>query len=493
MKKIFSHQLYVKARTFRRVVLAVLLSVSATLITEAKAAVDASKGVTVSDATLMREGDDMTASMAISYDGLKVKSSGATVITPMIVNGRDTVRLSSVGIYGRTAWYASRRNDRMPLSGSRERSMRYDRHLAPTRYLEKTEYKDWMNGADLILEIEDYGCAGCNRGKSDLSPLAHYQKVDYKPVFIYQTAVAAEVKTRELAGRAFIDFPVNKTVIYPDYRRNSVELQKILATIDSVKNDRDITVTSIAIKGFASPEGSYANNTRLAQGRTEALKNYVQQLYHFQPGFIKTSFEPEDWQGLREYVENSTLGDKAGILAVINDPMMDPDTKDATIKKLYPSSYSFLLQNVYPSLRHSDYRIEYNIRSFIDPVEIRELIVKEPGKLSLNEFYIAIQGLEPGSDQYNEIFETAVRMFPNEPVANLNAANAMMQRGDLVGAERYLERAGESAEAVYARGVLAALKGDYGKALPLVERAISMGIKDDSGILEHLKEVAKYN
>ena len=116
----------------------------------------------------------------------------------------------------------------------------------------------------------------------------------------------------------------------------------------------------------------------------------------------------------------------------------------------------------------------------------------QPQKLSLNEMYIAAQGLEPGSEEYNEVFETAVRMFPSEPVANLNAANAAMQRGDLVGAGRYLERAGEGAEAVYARGVLAALSGDYASGITLMEQAMGQGLSVDEEILEHVREAARH-
>lgn len=449
--------------------------------------------ISISDPSLMREEDNvMAASLNIGFSGLEVKSPGAVVITPMIVNSIDTLRLPSIGIYGRTAWYASLRNDRLPISRGVETTLRYEKKLPTLMYDQKVHYEDWMNGADLIVEVDDYGCAGCQKGSYEIGDLAHYQKVEYQPTFIYQTAVAQEVKTRELSGRAYVDFPVNKTEIYPDYRRNGVELRKILATIDSVRNDKDVNVTSISIKGYASPEGSYSSNARLAQGRTESLRNYVQNLYHFAPGFIKTSSEPEDWGGLKEYVEQSSLPERLEILAIIDDQYLDPDVKDRTIQSRFPQTYRFLLQNVYPGLRHSDYRIEYEIRSFSDPVEIREMLVKEPGKLSLNEIYIAAQGLEPGSDQYNEIFETAVRLYPNEPVANLNAANAVMQRGDLIGAARYLERAGDSPEATYARGVLAALNGDYAKALELVEQAVSRGVTDDQNILDHLKEAAKY-
>lgn len=447
-------------------------------------------GVRITDSSFTRTESVMNVDLAMDFSALTVKSTGATVVTPMIAGEVDTLRLPSVSVYGRISWYASNRNGRMPLGGNEGTVLRYDKSLPPLEYSQRVRYEDWMNGSELIVECTNYGCVGCPKDKT-VSELARYRSIEYKPTFIYQTAIAEAVKTRELSGRAYVDFPVNRTEIFPDYRRNSVELRKITGTIDSVKNDKDITITSITIKGYASPEGSYANNTRLAKGRTETLKQYVQRLYHFAPGFIRTDYEPEDWEGLREYVAGSGLMHRDEILMIIDDPLLDPDIKDKRIQARYGDEYLFLLSEVYPGLRHSDYRIEYTIRTFSDPAEIRELLRTQPQKLSLNEIYLAAQGLEQGSDEYNEIFETAVRMFPFETVANLNAANAAMQRGDLVGAARYLDRAGDSPEATYARGVLAALNKDYATAIPLVERAISQGVSDNTGILEHLREVAK--
>lgn len=447
-------------------------------------------GIRITDPTMVRNGAVMTVGMGIEFPGLKVKRTHATVLTPMIVNGTDTLRLPSLEIHGRTSWYVARRNDRLPMVAGSESAVRCSEDLAPVAYSQHMDYADWMNGSELIVERAEYGCAGCAEGKV-VSELARYKKVIYRPVFIYGRTVAEAAKTRELSGRAYVDFPVNRTEIRPDYRRNAVELKKILGTIDSVKNDKDITVTAIAIKGFASPEGTYANNERLAKGRTEALRNYVQTLYRFSDGFIQTSYEPEDWAGLREYVAGSSLPHRDEILALIDDPFLDPDIKDKRIQARYGEDYIFLLNNVYPGLRHSDYKIEYTIRTFSDPVEIRNLLRTQPQKLSLNEIYLAVQDLEPGSDEYNDIFETAVRLFPSEPVASLNAANAAMQRGDLTGAERFLVRAGGSPEATYARGVLAALKGEFKTAIRLVEQAMDQGLTDEQGILDHLREVAE--
>ena len=280
---------------------------------------------------------------------------------------------------------------------------------------------------------------------------------------------------RVLTGSAYVNFPVNRTEIRPSYMDNVRELGKITGTIDSVKADADITVKALSIKGYASPEGHYEANARLAKGRTDALKDYVSRLYKFDEGFIKASSEPENWQGLRQYVAQSNLENRWAILDII-DSDMKPDAKEWKIKTAYPSDYRFLLDNCYPSLRRSDYRVEYVIRTYSDPVEIKRVMAEQPQKLSLAEFYLAAQSMQPGSREFDDAFETAVRMYPNDPTANLNAANSAMKRGDMEGAGRYLDKAGQSAEAVYARAVYAGLQGNYAKAKQLFSQAQAAGL-----------------
>ena len=126
---------------------------------------------------------------------------------------------------------------------------------------------------------------------------------------------------------------MNRTEIYEDYRKNPVELQKIRQTIDVVRNDPDVRITSLSIKGYASPEGTYANNTRLAKGRTATLKTYVRELYHFPDSVILTSYEPEDWAGLEAYVDSTNLRNRDDILGLIRADL-EPDAKEKMISFL---------------------------------------------------------------------------------------------------------------------------------------------------------------
>ena len=448
-------------------------------------------GISVRNQELTRNADMMTVAMDLNLSELELKSNSAAIFVPMLINGENKRSLSAVGVYGHMSWYQSIRSGNMPLGGRDEISYKYNARPSVLTYKGVARYEEWMEGSDLILVRYDYGC--CSEQMAEYSKvLGRYgekpvQLEPYKPVFHYVRPVAEVVKERALAGSAYIDFPVNSTELYTDFRNNRSELAKIVATIDSIRNDRDITVTSVLIKGSASPEGSYENNARLAKGRTDALKAYVTDLFHFEPDFITTDYVPEDWDGLRKYVASSGLNHKYEILSIIDNPSMDIDAKDRRIQSLYGNEYIYLLENVYPSLRRSDYRISYSVRSYNDVKTIREIMSVAPQKLSLSEMYLLSQTMEEGSDEYNDLFELAARLYPTDAAANINAANAAMSRGALHRAARYLENAGESAEAVYARGVYSALRGDKAAAERLIRRSGELGISHTDAVIEHIR------
>lgn len=444
----------------------------------------------LSDVSVVRNNDYMSVEMKVDLQSLELNSKNAVLVTPYLINGRDSLALYSLGVYGRQRYYYYIRNGESLLGGSSEEYYMDKDKPSEVVYHTLVPYSEWMNGSTLKIARQEFGCCS-SLISENTETLGGYKRVEYIPQFKYVQPMATAEKSYSLSGRAFIDFPVNRTELYPDYRGNRAELSKIIATIDSVRNDKDVTITSLGIKGFASPEGSYENNIRLAKGRTETLKRYVEQLYSFAPEFIETSYEAEDWSGLRDYVANSTLEHRSEILSIIDDSTLEPDAKEWRIKNRYTAEYRFLLSEVYPGLRHSDYRITYTVRSYTSAEEIGEIMRTTPQKLSLEEMFVLAQSLEAGSEEFNTVFETAVRMYPENVTANLNAANAAMMRKDYVSANRYLLKSGDTAEAEYARGVLSALEGDYEKAEEYMRSAERKGLSVGE-VLEHLNEVKRY-
>ena len=457
-----------------------------TLETVAQNAGEITPGVSVTKFSMDREGKYLAVDMELDIDSLEVESNRAVLLTPRLVNGTDSLDLPSVGIYGRRRYYYYLRNGMGSISGETETVYRASEKPDMVEYGNLAEYRDWMDGATLKFHRSDWGCCHGLLAEYDGIIGRHHEAFFPELVFVQPEA---EMKRRSLSGSAYIDFPVDKTVIYPDYRRNTVELGKIEATIDSVRGDRDVTITRVWLKGFASPESPYRHNTDLAIGRTAALKKHIGQLYSFEDSTIVTDYEPEDWEGLRHHVERSNIDHREEILALIESDM-EPDAKEAKIKRTYPQEYRFMLQNFYPALRHTDYRIDYNIRNF-SAEEIERIMAEQPQKLSLNEFYLVAGKYEPGTEEFTEVFQTAVRMFPNDETANLNAANAAIRRDDFAAARRYLDKSGNSAEAVYARGALAIREKDYEAAREYLGKAKEMGLEMAGKTLDELNERKK--
>lgn len=444
------------------------------------------KNVNIKDYTLeLTENGYLNLDIDVDLSQLKLKTTQVVVLTPAIINSSDTLMMKSIGVYGRNRRIYYLRNEEDKPTGVNDVNLSESETAEMIRYNASVPFLNWMDGCKVELIRTDFGCCGDSALVSRDELVDRFPLEPYYPELIYLRPEREVVKTREICGSAFIDFPVSQTFIEPSYRNNVIELAKITGTIDSVKLDSDITIKSIFIKGFASPESPYDNNTRLAKGRTEALKEYVEGLYHFGKDFIKTDFEPEDWAGLEKYVMESSLPHKNEILEAIRSDR-EPDKKEWVIKSTWKDDYRFLLENCYPALRHSDYKIEYEIKSYSTPTEIEAVLRIAPQNLSLEEFYILAQSYEPGSEEFNELFETAVRMYPDDAVANLNAANSAIRKRDYRAALRYLEKAGQTPEAIYTRGVLEVYMEDKDAAKPYLIEARKLGIPQAEDVLKEI-------
>ena len=431
---------------------------------------------------MSRNANRMFVSMYLDVTELGLKSNLEVILTPELrdADGQHVKTLPDVWVVGRNRYYYRLRNDSVADS----RYFFRKNKVSTILYETNVPYEPWMKYADLMIGEDVCGC-----GKlifSDNEMLLG----SFVPQFAYVTPPIDTVKIREISGSAFIDFPVSETVIYPEYRNNPAELEKIRHSIDVVKNDPDARITAIGIKGFASPESPYDNNTRLAKGRTQALKEYVRSLYDFPAEIFTTSYEPEDWEGLERFVRKSALKDREQILEWI-EKEMDPDRKEWMIKTRHPESYAYLLRECYPALRHSDYTVEYVVRSYTDIEEMKRILETSPGKLSLSEIYQIASTCEKGSEEYNELIEIMVHLYPGDESANLNAANVAMEQGHLNAARKYLEKAGERPEADYARGLLLALEKRYEEARPLIEKARDAGVPEAEACLKKIDRVSK--
>lgn len=432
---------------------------------------------------ISKHGQQVDVRFDLILDTLRIPSNQAIRLTPVLTAGDSLVQLPPVTIAGRRRYIVHQRQ------GTKGLLVRRKDGIQEVSYSTRTPYREWMNHSQLVWAHHLCGCRDevLRQQTTPLSDICfEVRPYEVQPQLSFVAPRVEAVKYREESGQAFLDFPVNQTVIYPDYRRNITELDKIMATIDLVRNDSNTSITHIDIHGYASPEGSYANNRRLAQGRAEALKQYVRDQYTFSDTIFSVQSTPEDWKGLRRWVEQSAVSQRDEILRIIDSPL-DEDAKNTRLQRMGDGSlYDMLLRQVYPALRHSDYKVHYTVRPF-SIEETRRLLHTRPQLLSLDEMYRLASTYETGSDEFNEVFDIAVHLFPDDPAANLNAALVAFGERNCQRAARYLERAGQAPEAVHARGILALLNGNLDEAETLLKQAEALGITQATENLRQLE------
>lgn len=440
----------------------------------------ANRKIKIDSTEVARYGNFLTVQMNLRLDSLHLGTNNQLVYTPVLHTTSGDVKMPEIVINGRRQQIMYRRGKfRNRFSSNATVVQRLNGRAQAVHYQATIPVNGKLQNYDVNLNEDVCGCGNIDEGN-------HYLlKKSRQPLAGFVRPQAEAVKIRHLDKRAYIDFPVDRTELHPDYRRNPEQLDSIINTINTLKSDKALEVSAINIHGYASPESPYVHNDYLARNRAKTLTAFVQRMVNLPAGIFSVSSTPEDWDGLRQYLKSSTLQHRDEILAISNDEALTADAREWKIKTTYPDEYKYMLTNWYPALRHSDYHITYKVKPFnVD--EARQLIHTQPQLLSEAEMFMVAQTYEPGSREFNDVMETAVRMFPNNATANLNAACTRLTAGEADAAYPYLQKAGTSAQAQNAWGMYWQLKGDNQKARQCYTQAAAGGVKEAQTNLENL-------
>ena len=468
-----------KTNSLTRIFLICLME--AATCSSAMAQTVASGAVTIDNVQTNVENKRVDVAFRLNLNNLKLKAEQQLILTPLLAADGDTTALQPIIINGRSQQIRMQRAGKLDAKNTEgeqpivvmrkngtEQSISYSQSVERMRPVEADQLQ--------VLAAQDLcGCGDLkNQDRMLITTIDNLGA--WMPALAFVKPAAEARKQRAEKGEAYLSFRVNKTDIVVDLFDNPRELAKIMKTIDVVREDKNVEITGINIHGFASPDGPYANNERLARERAASLKNYVANLYPINAKLFSSNSTPEDWDGFRRKVQQSNLANKEEIIKISNSSLA-PDDKDKRIRQLYPHDYAVIMSDIYPRLRHSDYTVSYTVRPF-SVEEAKQILKTRPQQLSLQEMYLVAQTMEPGSAEFNEVFDIAVRMFPDDPTANLNAACADLQRRDIASAEKHLQKADNSAAALNARGALAVMKKDYQLARQLFADAAAAGSED---------------
>lgn len=455
---------------------------------------------------LIQEGDSLYVQIQYNINGLKVKpATGIITLVPSLVAMGHNDQLPSVAVMGRNSYNIHRRQ--IALMSKQQRAEYYKtapyavikasnrRKSTTIEYNLALPYQGWM--ADARLDLQEY-INSCGSQPQLMSSALLSDGVllatpyEITPYLAYITPEVEAIKRREIEAEAFLNFILARTSINPDYMNNPRELAKITDMISVTRNDPGVTVSSISVIGYASPEGSLAFNRQLSEGRANALVNYLVPRFDFSREYYNVKFGGENWVGLRKMVEASDMPNKQDVLDIVDKAIADTDGKNGPtlknqLKRLQDgATYRFMLKEYYPSLRMAQCKFEYVVKGFeID--EAKEVIKTNPQNLSMNEMYLVANTFDKGSEEFVDVFETAVRIFPLDEIANVNAAAAALTRRDTIAAEKYLAKVKtETAEYNNAMGVLYMIKGEYDKAGTYLKKAVAQGLDEAKSNLNEL-------
>ena len=311
------------------------------------------------DNILLTEADSthLGFSMSFAMLGNRLPRQQRVYIIPQLMMGDDTANFPAIEILGRWAYYHDIRMPQDTLNIPDTLQYRDSEMTTYQVYQQKVTRADWMGVALLrllVLRVDGCGNEVCRQERVLRVPTPIYN--------VHQKEGNTQEEILHLQGRAYVSFPVNRTEVLPDFRNNQYELDRLRHTIDSVCKDSTIEIMHIQIKGFASPEGSWESNDRLARERTSSLTRYIIEKTAVSPVLFRTASEPEDWEGLRIFVDTtSLLTHKKQILELI-DRDMDPDDKLKQIAIDYTADFRILLKEAFPLLRHTDYQIDYQLK-----------------------------------------------------------------------------------------------------------------------------------
>ncbi len=228
----------------------------------------------------------------------------------------------------------------------------------------------------------------------------------------------------------------------------------------------------------ASPEGGFEHNRKLAENRANSFADYLVTKFGIPRNKFTVDGMGEDWPGLRKAVALSSLADRQAVLDII-DKVSNPDARDGELLKLSGGdTYRTLLNNYYPALRRTEYSIAYVVRAF-NVEEARQVIKKNPKLLSLNEMYLVAESYPSDSKEFREVFDIAVRLYPDSEIAIMNSAAADIESKNLDAAIERLKKIEDKPQSWNNLGVAYILKGDSEKAVDYFRK--SADYKDPNG------------
>jgi Flp pilus assembly protein TadD len=336
----------------------------------------------------------------------------------------------------------------------------------------------------------------CNKADMYLSFVA---RVGSKPVYIPAVKVATGIiatselyknslKTAQAAispdgfqrinakkQEAAIKFLIQQAQLRQSELKNN-SVQEFVRLLNQISKDREgLKLNDVEVSAYASPDGGFELNDRLAMERQKNTQKYVEQELRkaqLNNASVDAKYTAEDWDGFQELVKASNIQDKDVILRVLS-MYKDPQEREHQIKNI-SSAFSELADGILPQLRRSRMIINYETVGRSNE-QIQQQLKADPTKLNIEEILYAAT-LVDEKNAREDIYKLATEVYPNDARAYNNIAVMEYAAGNLDAAKKYLEQAqkvnASLPEAAANVGLIALQQGDIQTAETYIAKAI---------------------
>ncbi len=273
---------------------------------------------------------------------------------------------------------------------------------------------------------------------------------------------------------ANIKFLVNQANLRRSELKNN-SVQEFVAMLKRINADREkLNIRNVEVQAYASPEGGFSFNDKLAGKRQNTSEAYVKSQLK-QTGVatgIDAHYTAQDWDGFQKLVQASNIQDKDVILRVLS-MYKDPEQREQQIRNM-SEAFRELADGILPELRRSRLIINYETIGRSDE-QIKAQYATDATKLGVEEMlYYAT--LEDNMAKKEEIYKRTAEYYDKDYRALNNLATLAFMKGDEMEATRYLERAlrvnPQAPEALANLGIMELVNGNVKEAETSIAKAL---------------------
>ena len=358
--------------------------------------------------SIQKIGDSIV--IGFDVDVEKLTQNTKLMLTPVIYSELNSIELKNVVFAGFVKSIVDSRKGRGSayVTNIRKREL--------IHYSTSIEFEEWMSSSSLRADVmvEAYGV------EYKLSPILISNNMIPKPIsrtnveeeykdkiednmqatfsFVQETPSSGAYFENSRDQGIVIDFKQGSDRIDTSYRDNKINLQKILDAVKLIESDPNIKLDRVTITGKASPEGSYAYNLKLAENRAKRLINNLDDIDsdRFQVNNIG-----EDWEGLRELVEESDMAYRDEVLDIIDNVPIHSGRQSKLMLLASGDPYRYMLNNYFEKLRSASFiQVFYTVAPNI-AIETEQHIIELVDQKRYNYALELLETLEVNTSVYN--------------------------------------------------------------------------------------------